>query len=105
MVDEAWAGGPDFSDVQNVQQGIQFVPQNIKRHARQETKEVVEVKPKTLEDKFKDTILFVGDTWGYGVLALAIAIGVIGRSKILEFVLNPKQAIRKWLFKDERRSK
>ena len=81
-----YAGGYDIPN-QQVQQ--MYVPQ--KKIATKE------VKTNTFEQKAKDTVLFLGDNWGYGPLLIIILAGGIFRKKVMPWVVNPKKSIKDWL--------
>jgi hypothetical protein len=70
----------------------QSIPvQNVRKIPKQTTLAHTEVKPKSFEQKSKETIIFLGDNWGYGTILIFIVVGVFGRRHAIAFFTNPRQ--------------
>ncbi len=79
----AWASGGDM---------IQQTPQWVKQ------KPVIQHQPKpSFEQKAKDTIMFLGDNWGFGPLLIVLLAGGIFRKKLIPWITSPKKQLRKWI--------
>lgn len=59
-------------------------------------KEHVEVKPKTFEQKAKETIQVIGDNWGYGGILMALVGAYFGNKFKGEIKSKVKHIIGKW---------
>lgn len=71
---------------QEVQERIEEALSEFKK----EYKEEIAQNPSGINAKFKDTVIYLGDTWGWQWIIIILLIGLIGRKQVASFIKDPK---------------
>ena len=70
--------------LKKLMKGTKMDEQNTEQNVAQSTS----VQVNNFEQKAKDTIEFLGETWGYSAVLMVLIVGVLGRKRIKPFIKN-----------------
>lgn len=89
------AGGPDYDFKQ--EESVYRIQQQPVQRVEKKYKTEVKKHNRTFEDKARDTINFIGDTWGYSFLLLGLVAAFIKKDIWYPKVKGAvKKTINKW---------